>query len=129
MNVGVRSLGVAAPALRLRVRSYLGLCKLRIVALIVFTALVGMLLAVPGFPPLGLVIAAAIGVGLAAASAAAINHVIDHHNDERMRRTCFRPLPLGALGEREALAVAAVLGVASMGVLMLAVNPLTAVLT
>ncbi|MGH8274814.1 MAG: heme o synthase, partial [Gammaproteobacteria bacterium] len=54
---------------------------------------------------------------------------IDHHIVERMRRTCFRPLPLGALGEREALAFAAALGVASMGVLTLAVNPLTAVLT
>src|SRR5699024_4672378 len=48
---------------------------------------------------------------------------------ERMRRTCFRPLPLGSLNERKALAFAAALGVASMGVLTLAVNPLTAVLT
>jgi protoheme IX farnesyltransferase len=129
MSDGTQSAVLDPPRLRLRVRSYLGLCKLRIVALIVFTALIGMLLAVPGWPSIGLVIAATIGVALASASAAAINHVIDHHIDERMRRTCFRPLPLGSLNERKALAFAAALGVASMGVLTLAVNPLTAVLT
>ncbi|MGH8161666.1 MAG: UbiA family prenyltransferase, partial [Gammaproteobacteria bacterium] len=126
MNVGARSfahsVALAAPGLGLRARSYLALCKLRIVALIVFTAVVGMLLAVPGIPPIGLLIATIIGVGLAASSAAAINHVIDHHIDERMRRTGFRPLPMGSLGAREALVFAAVLGVASMGVLTLAVN-------
>jgi protoheme IX farnesyltransferase len=128
MSAPARAVALTAP-LRVRAQGYLALCKLRIVALIVFTALVGMLLAVPGLPPLGLVLAAAIGVGLAAASAAAINHVIDEHIDARMRRTCFRPLPRGALSEREALGFASLLGIASMGVLTLAVNPLTAVLT
>ncbi|MDN5864085.1 MAG: heme o synthase [Gammaproteobacteria bacterium] len=129
MSDDLHSIALSAPGFRLRARSYLALCKLRIVALIVFTALIGMLLAVPGWPPIGLVLAATLGVALASASAAAINHVIDHHIDERMRRTCFRPLPLGALSERKALAFAAVLGVASMAVLTLAVNTLTAVLT
>lgn len=129
MSNDTHLLALSDPGFRVRVRSYLALCKLRIVALIVFTALIGMLLAVPGWPPIGLVLAATIGVALAASSAAAINHVIDHHIDERMRRTCFRPLPLGALSERKALAFAAVLGVASMAVLTLAVNTLTAVLT
>ncbi len=117
------------PALRARARSYIGLCKLRVVELIVFTAVVGMLLAVPGFPPLARVLLATLGIGLAAASAAAINHVIDRHIDNRMRRTCYRPLPRGALNERQALAFAAVLGVASMAVLTLGVNLLSAVLT
>ncbi|MGH8426903.1 MAG: heme o synthase [Gammaproteobacteria bacterium] len=125
----MRALAAAAPGLRLHARSYLALCKLRIVGLIVFTAVVGMLLAVPGLPPLGLFVAATLGVALAAASAAALNHVIDSHIDVRMRRTCYRPLPLGKLDERQALVFAAVLGIASMGVLTLAVNLLTAVLT
>lgn len=112
-----------------RVRSYLALCKLRIVELIVFTAVVGMLLAVPGWPPFGRVLLATLGIALAAASAATINHVIDRHIDNRMRRTCYRPLPRGALTEHQALAFAAVLGVASMAVLTLGVNLLSAVLT
>lgn len=117
------------PGFRLRVRSYLALCKLRIVELIVFTAVVGMLLAVPGMPPIGRVLLATLGIALAAASAATINHVVDRHIDNRMRRTCYRPLPRGALTERQALAFAAVLGVASMAVLTLGVNVLSAVLT
>ncbi len=128
MSGGASSLVVAAP-FRLRARSYLALCKLRIVSLIVFTAMVGMLLAVPGLPPLGPFLAATAGVALAAASAAALNHVIDCHIDVRMQRTCYRPLPLGALDERRALVFAALLGIASMGVLALGVNLLAAALT
>ena len=112
-----------------RVRSYLALCKLRIVELIVFTAVVGMLLAVPGWPPLGRVLLATLGIALAAASAATINHVIDQHIDNRMRRTCYRPLPRGALTANRALVFAAALGVASMAVMTLGVNLLSAVLT
>jgi len=59
-------------------RQYLELTKPRIVALIVFTALVGMCLAVPGLPPLRQSMAGLSGIWLAAASAAAINHLIDH---------------------------------------------------
>jgi len=129
MNAVARSLSVFPPVVRAQARSYLALCKLRVVALIVFTAVVGMLLAVPGMPPVGPFVAATAGIALAAAAAAALNHVIDRHIDARMRRTCYRPLPLGALGERHALAFAAVLGVASMAVLTLAVNLLTAALT
>jgi len=129
MNTLARSIAAVPPGWRAQARSYLGLCKLRVVALIVFTAVVGMLLAVPGLPPAGLFVAATIGIGLAAAAAAALNHVIDRHIDERMRRTCYRPLPLGSLSEAQALAFAAALGVASMAVLTLAVNLLTAALT
>ena len=84
---------LSMPGLRARAHSYIGLCKLRIVELIVFTAVVGMLLAVPEWPPFGRVLLATLGIGLAAASAAALNHVIDRHIDNRMRRTCYRPLP------------------------------------
>lgn len=129
MSVAARALAAVPVGLRSQAASYAELCKLRVVALIVFTAIVGMLLAVPGVPPVGLLLAAVAGIALAAASAAALNHVIDRHVDARMRRTCYRPLPLGRLSERQALIFAAALGVASMAVLTLAVNLLTAVLT
>lgn len=109
---------------------YLELCKPRVVMLIVFTALVGMLLAVPeGLPPLGLLLVATMGIAFAAASAAAINHVADHRIDVLMARTKGRPLPQGQLDKSRALVLAGVLGVISMTLLAVFVNPLTAVLT
>ena len=77
------------------VHQYLELTKPRVVALIVFTAVIGMLLAVPGMPPLRQAIAGAIGIWLAAASAAALNHLIDQRIDKLMARTSHRPLATG----------------------------------
>jgi heme o synthase len=116
----------AAPALW---RRYLELTKPKVVALITFTAVVGTLLASPGLPPLDALVWGNLGVALAAACAAAINHVLDRRIDEQMARTRARPLPSGALSERQALAFAALLGVSSMGVLAFLVNLLTAGLT
>ena len=110
-------------------RRYLELTKPKVVALITFTAVVGALLASPGFPPLEALVWGNLGIALAAASAAAINHVLARRIDEQMARTRARPLPTGALSERQALAFAALLGVSSMGVLAFLVNLLTAVLT
>ncbi len=110
-------------------RDYYELGKPRVVALIVFTAIVGMFLAVPGFPPAGPFVFGALGIGLAASSAAAINHVVDRRYDQKMARTMLRPIPTGHLTAGQALAYAAVLGVASMTMLWWLVNPLTAVLT
>ena len=110
-------------------RRYLELTKPRIVALITFTALVGTLLASPGWPPLGAVLWGTIGIALAAACAAAINHVLDRRIDAQMSRTRSRPLPRGQLTERSALLFAAALGVLAMTFLSFLVNPLTAVLT
>ncbi len=112
-----------------RWRAYLALTKPRVVALIVFTAVVGMLLAVPGLPPPGPFLGGTLGIALAAAGAAAINHVIDRRADAAMGRTRHRPLPRGELAPREALAFALVLVAASMVVLVGLVNALTAVLT
>ena len=70
-----------------------------------------------------------VGIGLAASSAAAINHVLDRRFDEKMARTMNRPLPTGHVTTRQALAYAAVIGVVVDAVLWLLVNPLTAVLT
>ena len=108
---------------------YWELTKPRVVALIVFTALVGMFLAVPGLPPLREGFFGLLGIWLAAASAAAINHLIDQRIDKLMARTANRPLATGALKPSQVLAFAVFLGAASMTILIALVNPLTAALT
>ena len=110
-------------------KNYLELCKPKVVALLVFTANVGMLLAVPGMPPIALFIYATIGIGLASASAAAINHFIDQKADAVMARTHNRPLPQGDLNSKNVLVFAGLLGITSMLILVFLVNTLTAVLT
>ncbi len=110
-------------------REYFELCKPKVVALMVFTAWVGMLLAEPGaFPWLALLFGT-LGIGSMAGSAAAINHLIDREIDARMRRTERRPLPSGQLKPLNCLVFAVVLGVSGMAMLVLFVNALTAVLT
>jgi protoheme IX farnesyltransferase len=110
-------------------RDYLALTKPRVVSLIVLTAVVGTLLSTPGLPPLDALVFGNLGIALAAGSAAAINHVLDRSIDARMSRTRGRPLPTGALDYRRALLFAGVLAVASMLILLLLVNALTAALT
>jgi protoheme IX farnesyltransferase len=122
---GSAVLAARRPAWRL----YLELTKPKVVALIVFTSIVGTLLASPGLPPLDALIWGNLGVALAAGSAAAINHVLDQKIDEQMSRTRGRPLPRGTLSTPQALGFAAALCLASMLMLSLLVNPLTAVLT
>jgi heme o synthase len=120
-----------AQAVRLQAawRDYLELTKPRVVALIVLTAVVGTLLATPGLPPLDALVFGNLGIALAAASAAAINHVLDRRIDARMARTRNRPMPTGHLGLGQALGFALALAVASMAILVAFVNVLTAVLT
>ncbi len=108
---------------------YFELCKPRVVYLIVFTAVVGMFLAVPGWPPLSAMVAGTLGIALAASSAAAINHLLDQRIDAVMARTRDRPLPSGQLGARQVLWFALLLCVVSMILLVVWVNLLTAVLT
>ena len=108
---------------------YLVLCKPRVVVLIVFTAVVGMFLAVPGWPPLSALIAGTLGIGLAASSAAAINHLLDQATDAKMKRTRNRPLATGQLTKRNVLIFALSLGVLAMLLLVVWVNTLTAMLT
>jgi protoheme IX farnesyltransferase len=118
-----------APGARPLWRRYLELTKPKVVALITFTALVGTLLASPGVPPLDALLWGNLGIALAAACAATLNHILDRRIDEQMTRTRGRPLPSGQLSEREALIFAAVLGVTAMAMLAFLVNLLTAVLT
>jgi protoheme IX farnesyltransferase len=136
-RIAARPADVAAASTRLgdhsarsgRLHDYFELTKPRVVALIVFTAIVGMLLATPALPPWSAVLYATLGIWLAAASAAAINHVLDRRIDAEMTRTRRRPIPTGHVSEASALLFAFALGLTSMLILALLVNPLTAVLT
>lgn len=114
-------------------RSYYQLTKPRVVALIVFTAIIGMFLATDvhsnPFPHWQALIFGSLGIWFAAASAAVVNQVLDQRIDAEMTRTKHRPLVKEQLGTRQALMFAIVLGVISMLMLYFLVNPLTAVLT
>lgn len=110
-------------------RSYYELCKPRVVVLIVFTALVGLLLADPDWQRWPMLLAAMLGITLAASSGAALNHLLDHRIDSQMQRTKHRPLPQGQTSWRRVLVFAISLGGLSMLILSLWVNPLTAILS
>lgn len=110
-------------------QDYLALCKPKIVSLIVFTAVVGMFMATPGMVPLTTLVFGTIGIALAASSAAAVNHVVDHKIDSVMARTMRRPLPKGNVSLQNAILFAFVLCALSMLILTWLVNVLTAVLT
>jgi protoheme IX farnesyltransferase len=110
-------------------RDYYELTKPRVVMLIVFTAVVGMFLAAPGWPGTMAMLFGTIGIGMAASAAAVFNHVLDARIDIHMLRTRGRPLPAGRVSETNALAFASAICVLSMIILWFLVNPLTAVLT
>ncbi len=110
-------------------RDYYELTKPRVVMLIVFTAIVGMFLAVPGLPDLSALFFGTLGIGMAASSAAVFNHVLDARTDILMSRTRSRPLPQQKLTAKEALTFGFTIGAISMAILWYLVNPLTAILT
>ena len=108
---------------------FLTLCKPRVVALIVFCALIGMFLATPEIPSLSLVLSATVGIGMVAAAAAAINCLVEAKIDALMARTRARPLPRGTLSSQQTLLFATLLGGNGLWLLYVAVNPLTMWLT
>lgn len=112
-----------------RARDYLELTKPKVVALLVLTAWVGMMLAVPGLPDLTTLLAATLGIGLLSAAAAAINHVVDKRIDAQMARTYSRPVAKGRVSGAEATAFAFSLALTGFVLLYLTVNALTAWLT
>lgn len=109
--------------------NYLELCKIKVVALIMLTAVVGMFLATPNLPPWDLVILGSIGIALASASAAVFNHVIDQQIDQKMARTENRPLVKGEVSTKSALTFGVSMGVIGITILVVGVNLLTATLT
>src|SRR5690242_3257817 len=128
-SIGARSTRVVQPRAPSLGSQYLAATKPRIVALLVFTALIGMFLASPGIPPWHALVFGTLGIWMASSSAAALNQLIDQRIDRVMARTARRPLVTGTLTTRQVLGFALVLGVTSMLVLGLLVNPLTALLT
>ena len=111
------------------IKDLLALCKLKVVSLILLTAVVGMLLAVPYVPNLLLIVIASIGISLSAMSAAVFNHIIDEKIDLQMSRTDRRPLPKGKVTRNQALVWGLFLGLVGIALLFFFVNALTAVLT
>ena len=110
-------------------RDYYVLTKPGVVQLLVFTAIVGMFLASPRMAPLGALIFGSLGIGLAAASGAVVNHILDIRLDAKMARTKSRPMPSGRIKEKNAIAFAVLLGLLGISVLVFFVNTLTAILT
>jgi len=125
----MKASAIAEDSLTTLFGNYLDLCKPKVVVLIIFTAIIGMFLAVPGMVPLQVLVFGTVGIGLAASSAAAFNHFLDRKQDATMGRTCHRPLPTGQLEGSHVVAFATTLGILSMLTLMFFVNTLTAVLT
>jgi len=112
-----------------RLKQFLALAKPRVVSLIVFCAVIGMFLAVPGLPNPAVVFAATVGIALVAGAAAAINCLVEQKIDAKMQRTRARPLPAGELTSRQTLLFASLVG--GIGLLILGrwVNALTMWLT
>jgi protoheme IX farnesyltransferase len=108
---------------------YYEMAKPKVVLLIAFTALVGMLLSTQGMAPWQPLLFGLIGISLAAACGAVVNHIIDQRIDAVMDRTNLRPFPSGHMDTSHAIGFALLLGVVSMLMLYLLVNPLTALLT
>jgi protoheme IX farnesyltransferase len=112
-----------------RISSFVALTKPRVVSLIVFTAVIGMLLATPGMVPLQILLGATLGIALVAGAAAAMNCLVEQKIDARMRRTNWRPLPRGELTPLETVVFAGAIGGFGLWVLVYFVNPLTMWLT
>jgi protoheme IX farnesyltransferase len=112
-----------------RCQEYLALCKVRVVSLIVFTAVIGMFLATPGMVPLQVLWAGTLGIALVAAAAAAFNCLVEQKIDAVMARTRARPLPLGKLTNSQVILFSGLIGGAGLYLLYVFVNPLTMWLT
>ena len=115
--------------LSINCRSFFIMCKPRVTALIVFTAMIGMFLATPGMVPLDLLVAATVGIALASGAAAAFNCLIEQKIDALMARTRARPLPTGQVGSIQTAIFATVVGSIGLGILYWYINPLTMWLT
>lgn len=113
-------------------RQFYALTKPRVVQLIVFCALIGMVLAVPGWPTGAQLLrmgVASLGIWLVAGAAAAFNCVVEQHIDAKMKRTAWRPTAKGELSNAQTLGFSAALCAVGSAVLYVWINPLTMWLT
>lgn len=118
-----------AVAMLASLKNFYALCKPRVTALIVFTALIGMFLATPGMVPWKILVATTLGIAFTSGAAAAFNCLIEHKIDAIMARTRARPLPTGQVSNRETMIFATILGGTGLAILYWMVNPLTMWLT
>ena len=116
---------VSDTSLPSRARQFYALTKPRVVQLIVFCAVIGMLMAVPGVPNIQLALAATAGIWLVAAAAAAFNCLVEQRIDARMARTAWRPTARGQLTNTQTLTFSVLLCTAGSALLYFWVNPLT----
>lgn len=119
----------AAAPLSFRLQQFFALTKPRVVSLIVFTAIIGMFLAVPGMVDMQVLIFGTVGIAFVAGAAAAVNCLVEQKIDAIMARTRARPLPTGQVSAPETLFFASILGGAGLWMLYVLVNPLTMWLT
>ncbi len=112
-----------------RLAAFFHLCKPRVNSLIVFTAMIGMFLATPGFPPLLRFVVASIGIALVAFAAAALNCLVERTIDARMARTRWRATARGDISVLETVTLATLLGAAGLWLLHAFINDLTMWLT
>lgn len=110
-------------------RDFYEMCKPRVVMLLILTAVVGMMLAVPGMVPLDVLILGNLGIALVSASGAVVNHLIDRRIDIQMKRTHNRPMAQGRVDVMQASAFAFTIGLIGMVILYYWINPLCAWLT
>ena len=110
-------------------KAFFALCKPRVNALIVFTAVIGMFLSTPGMVPLNVLISSILGIGFVSGAAAAFNCLIEEKIDARMARTRGRPLPMGKVSQHETIFFASILGGLGLFILFYFVNFLTMWLT
>ena len=125
----ITSPAAASTSLPSRARQFYALTKPRVVQLIVFCAVIGMLMATPGLPDLKTALAATVGIWLVAAAAAAFNCLVEQRIDARMARTAWRPTARGQLTNTQTLTFSTLLCSAGSVLLYVAVNPLTMWLT
>jgi protoheme IX farnesyltransferase len=123
------SSNLASLPLASRLGQFYQLTKPRVVSLIVFTAVIGMFLAVPGMVPLQPFLAGTLGIALTAGAAAAVNCLVEQRIDALMARTRARPLPRGQVTSAETLVFAGIVGGAGLLILHQWVNALTMWLT
>ena len=112
-----------------KIADYLALCKLKVVAVMLITSLVGMLLASDSFPSLWTVAIGLTGIALVTSAGAAINHVMDEKIDSAMQRTKKRPLPQGKVTATQAMLFALIIGATGIYLLGAYINAITAWLT
>ena len=125
----VNASSISARPIRQRCADFFALCKPRVNSLIVFTAMIGMFMASPGFPPFALFLAASVGIALVAGAAAAINCLVERSVDALMTRTRWRATASGKSSATETLILAALVGGSGLWMLYAWVNPLTMWLT